>query len=227
MQALILAGGQGKRLRPLTDDTPKAMVLLNSRPLIEYVIDELPDAVSDIVMSVGYRDDLVRTHFGSTWNGRPIRYVQQEAQFGTWYAMHLAKDFINEKFIMVQCDDIGDKQAFTEGSKYDYSVFVTEEEHPERYGVVEQKEDGTLEHIIEKPEHPLGNLVTTGAWILSPDVFEIAPFKNARLSEYFMTDLVSLIAKTKPVHVVRQNRWITVTAPEDVAKAEALLGKAR
>ncbi|MFA5877202.1 MAG: nucleotidyltransferase family protein [Candidatus Paceibacterota bacterium] len=223
MQALILAGGEGKRLRPLTDDKPKAMVLLNGRPLIEYVIDELPDTVSDIVMSVGYRDDVLRAHFGDSWNGRPIRYVQQEGQFGTWYAMRLAKDFIKEKFIMVQCDDIGDKKAFTEGSKYDYSVFAMHEEHPERYGVVEQNEDGTLKCIVEKPEHPSGNFVTTGAWILSPDAFKVELFKNDRLGEYFMTDLVSEIAKIKPVHVVEQNQWITVTYPEDVAVAETLL----
>ncbi len=225
MQALVLAGGEGKRLRPLTNDVPKAMVRLNGRPLLEYVIDELPDAVSEIVMSVGYKDDIVRAHFGTVWNGRPIQYVQQEGQFGTWYAMHLAKDFIREKCIMVQCDDIGDKTAFTAGSHYDYCLFAAEREHPEHYGVVELNADGTLNRIIEKPEHPSGNLVNTGAVVLSPEAFAIEPFKHERLGEYLLTDLLSQIAKTTPFHVVRQERWITVTAPEDVAKAEELLKK--
>ena len=83
--------------------------------------------------------------------------------------------------------------------------------------------DGTLKAVIEKPEHPTTNLVNSGAMVLLPEVFGVEPFKNERLGEYFLTDLLSEIAKTKPVHVVRQGRWITVTYPEDVAKAEALL----
>lgn len=226
MQALILAGGEGTRLRPLTNDVPKGMVLLNGKPLLEHVIAELPDAVTDIVMVVGYKQEKIREHFGASWNGRSVHYVEQKEQIGTWNAVYLAKDVLREKFIMVYGDDIGDRDAFTRGAEYEYCLFAAEREDPQHYGVVELKDDGTLRTIVEKPEHPSGNLVNAGAMILSPGAFAIAPFKNERLGEYFLTDLLAEIAKTKPVHVVRQNRWITVTKPEDVSKAEALLRKA-
>lgn len=226
MQAVILAGGKGTRLRPLTDERPKAMVLLNGKPLLEYVMEELPDAVSDIVVVIGYKGDVIRDYFGDMWNGKAVHYVVQDEQLGTWHAVYLAKDLIHEKFIMLYGDDIGDKEAFTKGAAYDYCLFVAEREHPERYGVVSQNGDGTLKEIIEKPERPETNLVNSGAMVLSPEALLIEPFTHARLNEQLLTDLLSQIAAEEPVHVVRQKRWITVTYPEDVAKAEALLKKA-
>ncbi|MES2014197.1 MAG: nucleotidyltransferase family protein [Patescibacteria group bacterium] len=225
MQALILAGGEGKRLRPLTNDCPKGMVLLNGRPLLEHVIQELPDAVTDIVMIIGYHGEKIQNHFGTSWQGRRVQYVEQKEQLGTWDAVYLAKDLLHEHFIMLYGDDIGDKEAFTKGAEHQYCLFVAEREDPEHYGVVALNPDGTLKEIVEKPEHPVGNLVNSGAMILSPDAFSITPYKDERLGEYFLTDLLSEIAKTTPVHVVRQNRWITVTTPLDVPKAEALLRK--
>lgn len=223
MQALILAGGKGTRLRPLTNDRPKAMILLNGKPLIEHAMLQLPDAVSDIVIVTGYLGETIRAYFGDSWNGRSIQYVGQKEQLGTWNAVLTAKELIREKFIMNYCDDIGDKESFTEAARYDYAILVCPSEHPERFGVVSENPDGTLKELVEKPEHPESNLVNAGTLVLSPDVLSVEPFKNERLGEYFLTDLVALVARKEPVHVVHQKRWITVTYPEDVAKAEALL----
>lgn len=225
MQALILAGGEGKRLRPLTNDRPKGMVLLNGEPLLEYVFRELPDSVTDFVIVVGYHGEKIREHFGDAWNGKPLHYVEQKEQLGTWHAALLARELLNEKFVMVYGDDIGDKEALTEASQYDYALLVAEQEHPERFGVVEQNADGTLARIIEKPEHPSGNLVNSGGMVLLPESLERKMVKDERLGEYFLTDLLSEIAKERPVRVVKQQRWITVTYPADVATAEALLKK--
>ncbi len=223
MQAVILAAGEGKRLRPLTDDRPKPLIFLNGLPLLEHVLRHMPDSVTDIIMVIGYHEKKIRAHFGASWNGKPITYVEQEKRMGTWHAVSLAKPFVREKFIMIYGDDIGDKKAYTEGSQYDYCLFVMESDHPERYGVVELNPDGTLKTIIEKPEHPPTNLVNSGAMVLSPAVFSVEPFLHERLGEYLLTDLLSIVAKEHPVHIVPQHQWITVTYPEDVAKAEALL----
>ena len=226
MQALILAGGQGTRLRPLTNDCPKGMVLLNGKPLLEYVLTQLPDAVTDIVLVVGYKEEKIREYFGNEWQGHRVRYVHQETQQGTWDAVYRAKDFITEKFIMLYGDDVGDKKAFTEASQYDYCLLAAEREHPERYGVVELNSNGTLKALVEKPENPTTNLVNSGAMILSPEIFSREPYEHKRLGEFLLTDMLSDIAREKPVHVVRQNQWITVTYPEDVIKAEKLLKRA-
>jgi NDP-sugar pyrophosphorylase family protein len=223
MQALILAGGKGMRLRPLTDDCPKGMVMLNGKPLLEHVMEQVPDAVTDFVIITGYKGEKIREYFGDSWNRHPIRYVEQKEQLGTWNAVSIAKDLIREKFIMLYGDDIGDKEAFTKAAEYDYCLLAAQVEHPERFGVVMLNADGTLNAIIEKPEHPTTNLVNSGAMILSPAVFAIKPFLHERLGEYLLTDLVSEVAKKEKFMVVNQKRWITVTYPEDVAKAEQQL----
>ena len=223
MQALILAGGKGTRLRPLTDDCPKGMVMLSGKPLLEHVMEQVPDAVTDFVIITGYKGDKIRDYFGDSWNGRPVRYVEQKEQLGTWNAVFIARDSIQKKFIMLYGDDIGDKEAFTKAAGYDYCLLAAEREHPERFGVVELNPDSTLKDIIEKPEHPTTNLVSSGAMILSPVVFTVKPFLHERLGEYLLTDLISEIAKKEKFMVVRQKRWITVTYPEDVAKAEEAL----
>lgn len=225
MQALILAGGEGKRLRPLTDDTPKGMVLLNGKPLLEYVLKQLPDEVSEIFIIIGYKGEKIRGHFGDSWEGKKITYIEQKEQLGTWHAVYLAKDLIKEKFIMLYGDDIGDKDAFTKGAQFEYCLFVAEKKDPQHYGVVSLKSDGSLLEIIEKPEHPVGNLVNSGAMVLSPDIFTVTPFTHSRLNESLLTDLLTQIAKTHRVEVVPQNRWITVTTPADVVVAEMLLKK--
>lgn len=225
MQALILAGGEGKRLRPLTNDTPKGMVLLNGKPLLEYVLQQLPNEVTEIFFIIGYKGEKIREHFGDMWDGKKVSYINQYEQLGTWHAVYLAKDVITEKFIMLYGDDIGDKEAFTTGAQYEYCLFVAEKEDPQHYGVVSLKSDGSMLEIIEKPEHPVGNLVNSGAMILSPEMFSITPFTHSRLNESLLTDLLTEIAKTHMVVVVPQKRWITVTTPADVPKAEELLRK--
>ncbi|TAJ13614.1 hypothetical protein EPO56_03045 [Patescibacteria group bacterium] len=225
MQALILAGGEGKRLRPLTDDTPKGMVLLNGKPLLEYVLQQLPDDVTDIFFIIGYKGEKIREYFGDSWHEKKITYIEQKEQLGTWHAVYLAKDVITEKFIMLYGDDIGDKEAFTKGSEFEYCLFVAEKEDPEHYGVVSVNEDGSMKEIIEKPENPIGNIVNSGAMILSPKIFAVTPFTHSRLNESLLTDLLTHVAKTDRVEVVPQKRWITVTTPADVPKAEELLRK--
>src|SRR6185295_1840260 len=171
------------------------------------------------------RGEKIRNYFGDTWNGHKIAYVEQKEQLGTWNAVYLAKDLIREKFIMLYGDDIGDKAAFTLGATHDYALFVSEKDHPERYGVVEMNADGTLKDIVEKPDDPSTNLVNSGAMILMPEVFSVEPFLHSRLGEYLLTDLLAHVSKDKSVAVIKQNRWITVTYPDDVTSAEVLLKK--
>ncbi len=222
MKALVLAAGEGKRLRPLTEDRPKPMVLLNGRPLLEYILDELPDAITELIMIVGYHGEKLREHFGSSYKGKPITYVEQKERLGTGHAVLLAKDVLTEKFFLLNGDDIGDKESFTSGLENDYCLFVNEHEDPTRFGVVEVNDDWTLKTITEKPEHPVTNLVSTGTMVLSPRILEMPLIKHPN-GEHYVVDMLSAVMNEASVKVVRQKSWITVTYPEDIAKTEALL----
>jgi bifunctional UDP-N-acetylglucosamine pyrophosphorylase/glucosamine-1-phosphate N-acetyltransferase len=224
MKAVVLAAGEGKRLRPLTLAMPKPMIPLNGRPLIEYVLDELPDEVTEIVMIVGYKAEVIRAHLGDAYHGRHITYITQTERKGTAHAVGLAKSYLDGKFMLLNGDDIGDKASFEKGLAYDYCIFVAEHDEPQRFGVVELNGDGTLKKFTEKPEKPATNLVSTGTMVLSPEVLSV-PLVQHPNGECYIVDSVSKIMETKPVQVLRQASWITLTFPEDVAVVEGLLKK--
>lgn len=224
MKALVLAAGDGKRLMPLTADRPKPMILLNGRPLLEYVLDELPNEISDIILIVGYRNEKIKEHFGDSYHGKSITYLEQKERLGTAHAVQMARPLIREKFLLLNGDDIGDKASFEEGLKYDYCLFVAEHDEPQRFGVVEINPDQTLKRIVEKPEKPATNTVSTGTMVLSPEIFDI-PLVQHPNGEHYIVDSLAGIMKKHPIRVIRQRSWITVTYPEDVPKAEELLKK--
>ncbi|MEK9176806.1 MAG: nucleotidyltransferase family protein, partial [Patescibacteria group bacterium] len=149
MKAVVLAAGEGKRLRPLTLERPKPMIPLNGKPLIEYVLAELPDEITEIIMIVGYKADSITAHLGSTYRGRPVTYITQTERRGTAHAVGLAKPHLTERFMLLNGDDIGDKGSFEKGLAYKYCVFVAEHAEPQRFGVVEVNSDGTLKKFTE------------------------------------------------------------------------------
>lgn len=223
MKALVLAAGDGKRLRPLTNDRPKPMILLNGKPLLEYILAELPDEITELVIIVGYCGDTIKEHFGASWAGRPITYIEQKERQGTARAVLLAKDLLDkEKFFLLNADDIGDKASFEKGMDKDFCLFVAEHEHPERFGVVTLDENGMLKTFVEKPEQPVSNLVSTGSMVLSPDIFTVEPQRHPN-GEYYIVDMLAAFIGKTPINVIRQASWITVTFPEDVPKTETLL----
>lgn len=200
------------------------MILLNGRPLLEYILAELPDEITELIIIVGYCGDKIREHFGDSWQGRPITYIEQKERLGTAHAVLLAKELLTEKFFLLNADDIGDKASFEKGMDKDFCLFVSEHEHPERFGVVELDEQGMLRTFVEKPENPPTNLVSTGSMVLSPEVLSVTPKQHPNGEHYIVDMLASFIGK-RPIHVIRQASWITVTFPEDVAKTEELLKK--
>lgn len=224
MKAVILAAGEGKRLRPLTLDRPKPMVELLGKPIIEHTISFLPKEVTNLVIVVGYHAEKITSYFGTSWQGRNITYVTQEEPLGTAHALFLCKEHLqSEKFLIVLGDnvnDLGDAAAF----QHEYALFTVEHPTPQFFGVVEVNADGTLQRIVEKPEHPSTNLISTGAMVLSPGIFDTELVKLEGRSEYFIPSLLmQVMEKGSPIHVLKQNFWVAVDRPEDIPKAEIAL----
>lgn len=227
MQAVILAAGRGKRLKPITDDRPKPMVELLGRPILEYVIDFLPEKIDEVVIIVGYKGETIREHFGNSWEGRPIVYVEQGEPKGTAHALFTAKPAIrSERFLILPGDNISEFKVIDNGLSHDYVVFACEHEHPERFGVIELNDDGkTLKRIQEKPDAPPSNLISTACMILSPGIFDCEMVLHPRLGEYFIPDLLNQVLEKEPIYVLKQDFWIPVDRPEDIPAAEAELLK--
>ncbi len=209
-------------MRPLTLERPKPLVLVAGKPIIEYVIDALPPEVDEVIVVIGYKGDMIRRHLGDSYGGRRIRYVHQWMAAGTAHALSLARPLLSGKFFMLNGDDILGQEALAEAAKHPLAILTATHTEPEKMGVVSVRADGTLEEIIEKPEHPKSNLVNTGAMVLDERLFGYEAPRHVS-GEYFMTDPMSALAKEHAVVVVEQPLWIPVGYPEDIAKAEKRL----
>lgn len=222
MQAVIMAAGEGKRLRPLTLEKPKPLIEVAGKPLIEHVLDALPSEVDDIIVVIGYKGDMIRAHLGDTYKGRKLRYVHQWMPAGTAHALSLARPFLSGRFFLLNADDILGSEALHEALKHPLAILAAPHMEPQKFGVISKREDGTLHTIIEKPEVPPTNLVSTGAMVLDDRLFAYdAPRHES--GEYYMTAPLEAFAQDMPIMVVEQPLWIPVGYPEDIAKAEALL----
>lgn len=223
MQCVILAAGNGKRLRPLTNDRPKPMVSLLGKPLLEHIIDRLPEQITECIIVIGYRGEQIQRHFGRSWCGRPIRYVVQEEQNGPAAALFLCRELVRDRFLLMYADDIPDTESLARGLHHNYCIFAKEHEHPERFGVIERDAQDRLVCITEKPEQPASNLVSTGPMVLRRDIFDTTLIKHPVKDEYFIPDLLMQVVARESVRVAEQREWLTVTTPDDIPLIERIL----
>lgn len=223
MQCVILAAGEGTRMRPLTETMPKPLLPICGKPLLAHIVEALPPMIDELIIIVGYKGDMIREYCGDTFLGRPVTFVTQvNPKAGTADALKRAEPFITGKFLVMYGDDIHGSAALAEVVAQEHGMLTAESAHPEKFGVLDIKEDGTLRSIIEKPEVPPSNLVNIGGFVLMPEIFSFEAPLTAQ-GEYFLTDMVTAYAAKYPVSVIRQDVWIPVGYPEDIQKAEAIL----
>ncbi len=228
MKAVILAAGEGTRLRPFTNSEPKPMIPIANRPILEYAIDALSkNGVSDITVVVGYKKERIMTHFGdgSDWKVN-IRYIDQKkrvAQAGTAYALSMAKSEIAGDFLMLSGDNIISPTLIGEllASKGKYRMVVTESETPSKYGVVELSGD-TVKNIIEKPETHISNLINTGIYKLDDDIFGYID-RAMKSGNYGFTSVIQSLLPTNRVTAVKTSKvWNDVVYPWDILTMNAV-----
>ncbi len=169
MQAIILAAGEGVRVRPLTRSRPKAMIPVANRPIIEYVIDALlKNGIRDIVVVVGYRKEQVTRYL----NGLevPVEVVVQEKQLGTAHALQCAESKITGDFLVLPGDNYIDPQSIARIRDIPDAILVKEHPSPSNFGVV-LLNNGLVTDIVEKPEHSPSFMVSTGIYSLKKSFF--------------------------------------------------------
>jgi len=184
MQALILVGGEGTRLRPLTLTTPKPVVPLVDRPFIRYMVDWLArHGVDDVVMACGFLAAGVRDVLGDgEGDGPRLRYVEEPEPRGTAGAMKFAERFLDDRFLALNGDvltdlDLGKLIELHEQRGADATLALHPVEDPSAYGLVRRSEDGEITEFIEKPDP--GEIdtdeVNAGAYVLEKSVLGLVP----------------------------------------------------
>ena len=222
MQCVILAAGKGTRLRPLTDTTPKPLVKVAGKPLLQHIVESLPSAVKELVIVTGYLEDQIKDFCGKEFMGRKVTYVTQKEQKGTGHALWLCKEHLKGRFLFMFADDLHGVQDIARATSFTRSMLTLTTTKPERFGIVVRHPDGTLAEMIEKPEHPPSNMASTGVFVLDEHIFKFEP-KTQTKGEFYHTDMIREYAKEYPIAVVEQQTWIPIGYPEDVEKAEKLL----
>ena len=223
MKAIILAAGEGTRMRPLTINTPKPMLKILGKPLLEYIVESLPEEIDELIFVVGYLKEQVIGYFRNSWKRRKLNYVVQKNKTGTAHALELCRSLLGEeKFLIILADDLHSKLGIAECLKKDLGMIVAEVDNPEIFGVVTVNKNETIKNIIEKPFKPDSNLVSTGAMVLDKRIFNYKARQHSN-GEYYLTDSISQMLEVHKIHAVKTDFWMPVGYPKDLKKAEKVL----
>jgi len=180
-KALILAGGKGTRLKPITDEIPKPLLPLQGKPIIQHTIDLLKKhGITEIYLSIGHMGDKIKEYFGDGSRfGTNIIYIEEKEPMGTAGPLKLAKEYLTETFLMCNADelkniDLTDMYLFHKAQGAKATIALTTVPDPSHYGVARLQGNKILE-FIEKPKDPPSNLINAGLYILEPEVVDMVP----------------------------------------------------
>ena len=228
MKAVILAAGLGKRMKPLTDKVPKALVEMNGKPLVCHVLESLEKGgVKEALIVIGYGGEKVKKRLGRKFGSIKLRYVKQAVPMGTAHAVLQAKGRFKGKFLVASADVIFEKgmwKKLWEKKGFGAVVALRNEKKPERFGVALVKGKKLLQ-IVEKPKKRLGNLVNAGAYCFSQTIFkELEKTKASSRGEFELTDTVNALAsKEKAGFVLYKGKCLDIGTLEELKKAEKAL----
>jgi len=231
MQALILAGGKGTRLRPLTVYTPKPIVPVLNRPFLLYQIDILRQAgVKDITLSLNYQPDKIEQLLGDgSEHGVNLRYITEPSPMGTGGAYKFAEDEIRETTIVFNGDVLTDLDVFKvigfhQQKGAEATIVLTAVENPSDYGLVETDTDGRVLRFLEKPNaEELADLKTkninAGIYILEPSVLDLIPKGENTSFEYNVFPELLKRKKGFFAFVMNGNYWRDIGTPQSYLQA--------
>jgi glucose-1-phosphate thymidylyltransferase len=232
MKGLVLAGGLGTGLRPLTHTGPKQLIPVANKPVLFYGIEDMMEAgIREISIIVGYTEERINIlknaiGDGSRW-GVKITYIRQDAPRGLAHAVYCAKDFMGDDAFVVHLGDNILKGGITkyvkdfENSDYDAAILLSEVEEPWKYGVATLNEKGEVIDLEEKPEKPKSNFVIVGVYFFKPAIFKaIEKIKPSKRGELELTSAIRELMISKN-HKVKS--YFTTDWWDDTGTAEALL----
>ena len=230
MKGILLHGGHGTRLRPLTHTGPKQLLPIANKPMSEYCIESMKEAgVKEIVIIIGgIGSQKVKDHYGNGGKlGVNITYIQQDFPRGISHAISLCEDFIgDQKFLVFLGDNIIQKSISQIGKEFEESndaatILLCEVENPSRFGIADI-ENGQIKKIIEKPKNPPTNLAVTGIYFLTPIIFDIIKrLKPSWRNELEITDALDMLLNEKHSisYKMITDYWKDTGTPEDIINA--------
>jgi bifunctional UDP-N-acetylglucosamine pyrophosphorylase/glucosamine-1-phosphate N-acetyltransferase len=222
MKAVILAAGEGVRMRPLTLSTPKPLLLANGKPIMEYIFESLPEYVDEVVIATLYLASKIRNHFGTQWNKKKIRYVDGSDK-GTAYSFLSTKEHLkDERFILIQGDELTHEVDIKNCLQHELSILTFEPKNPSTCGIAHLRNDGSIKRIIEKPKKTSSRIAVDGVMVLNTNIFNYVP--RLTKGEFYFSTMVDLFVRDhKVMPVPLQKTLIEITYPTDIDRVTNIL----
>ena len=230
MKGLILSGGKGTRLYPITFNRAKQLVPVANKPVLFRVIEAIKEAgIDDIGIVIGDTGEEIKQAVG---NGRRwdvnITYIPQEAPLGLAHAVKISHSFLgDDRFVMFLGDNViqgGISSLIRQfaGSDWNSQVVLTQVDHPEHYGVADLDEQGRIRRLVEKPRNPPSNLALVGIYMFDHNIFQaVNSIKPSWRGELEITDAIQwLVENGCAVHpYIHRGWWIDTGKPIDMLEA--------
>jgi glucose-1-phosphate thymidylyltransferase len=235
MKGILLSGGTGSRLRPITHTGPKQLIPVANKPVIEYAVEDLAAAgVTEIGVVLGDkgRAEIQKCLGDGSAYGVDITYVVQGEPLGLAHAVGCAREFVGDDDFVVYLGDnmlkegIADLVTSFEDGEYGAGIALQEVDNPEQFGIIETDEAGDVQAVVEKPENPTTDLAIIGVYIFTPEVFDvIETLEPSWRGELEITDAIQTLldeGHAIDTHVVT-GWWKDTGKPEDILEANRLV----
>ena len=235
MKGVILHGGAGTRLRPLTFSGPKQLIPVANKPISQYVLEDLRDSgIREIAIILGniYPEKVVNHYGDGSRFGVRITYIHQGEPKGIAHAVGLCKEFVaGDDFVVYLGDNLiqhGIKRYLNEfqNGEYDGYILLKEVEDPTRFGVAKFDDSGKLVDVIEKPKQPPSNYAVIGVYFFKPIVFDIIKeLKPSWRGEYEITDTIRLMMQKgyKIGYSIIDGWWFDTGKKDDILQVNSII----
>ena len=233
-KVLISAAGRGTRMLDLAQNKPKHLIEVKGKPFLYYLLSNLKKAgFIEMIMVVGYKKEFMAKFLKKYNSEFKITLVNQfdilgENKYGTACPLECTKNLLKDKnFLAVYGDNlysVKDLKRFNIDDDYCYIAGLSHKE-PQNYGVLYVDSKGFLKSIVEKPKKHIGNLINTGLYKFTPDVFNyLDKIKLSSRGEYELTDIIDILAKKRKMKVKNlKGIWLDFGKPQDIIKVEKYL----
>ncbi|MBC5792690.1 MAG: NTP transferase domain-containing protein [Nanohaloarchaea archaeon] len=219
MKAVILAAGEGTRMRPLTRDTPKPLLPVAGKPIIEHNIELIKDKVDEVVIVAGYMIEEFEKLYGEKSG---IKIVEQDKAQGTADAALQAKEEVDGRTLILNGDDIYG-ESVREVLDNDSAILAKKADKPENFGVFDI-EDGEIIDVEEKPDNPKSDMVNIGCYFVEERFFELLEkVEKSERGEYEITDALNQYIEDEEVRCVEADRWLPCSYPWQLIEANEVL----
>ena len=220
MQAVILAAGQGLRLRPFTEHSPKALVPVNNQPLLFHTLKSLPQSISEIIIVVGYLGDQIVEAIGDSYNDVPISYAWQKDLLGTGDALLCTKDLLKDKFLVINGDDLYRQSDLEKLIACNQSILTWESQEAYEFGLKVSNDK-----LIGFDEN--SKLKNCGAYVLKTDFFNqpLVKITVHDKTEYSLPHTLIKLAETEDITAIPATFWFPIGTPTQLEFANSYLSR--